>query len=57
MMESQVDFPSPLWGGIKGGGRVELNHFSHTNFLRPPDPHPGPPHKGEGGNFARTINA
>ena len=40
----------PLWGGIKGGGRSEptipVDSFKNTNHLS--DPHPGPPHKGEG---------
>ena len=40
-------FPSPLWGGIKGGGRSEICD-QHSLVMPPLNPHPGPPHKGEG---------
>ena len=52
--------PSPLWGGARGGGRAKTDRCGHGAFgsddiapalpnsqeLR--DPHPSPPHKGEG---------
>ncbi len=40
-------FPSPLWGGIKGGGRSEFKHLFAPCVLTLPNPTPPPPHKGE----------
>ena len=58
--EALTPFPSPLWGGIKGGGRKveaapdagECEAAIATAHLRPltgrPTPTPTPPRKGEG---------
>ena len=42
-----VSFPPPLWGGVRGGGRRD-QHLSTALPAAPRDPHPDPPHKGEG---------
>jgi hypothetical protein len=41
--------PSPLWAGIKGGGRAEPSRGERILLhpMIPPDPHPNRPHKGE----------
>src|SRR5580700_10956663 len=39
-------FPSPLWGGARGGGR-EVGRM-RRRFAPPHDPHPTLPHKGGG---------
>ncbi len=43
-------FSSPLLGGTKGGGRAELSDTQRilSASENPSNPHPGPPHKGEG---------
>ena len=48
--ERLTNFPSPLWGGIKGGGRSERQTpiLQNAGMQTPPNPHPGPPHKWEG---------
>jgi hypothetical protein len=44
--------PSPLWGGLGWGSllirSICIERNSKLNFQTPPDPHPNPPHKGEG---------
>ena len=37
-------FPSPLWGGVRGGGRKVGQGCQR--FTRPPDPPPNPPPQG-----------
>src|SRR5580700_2792645 len=40
-------FPSPLWGGVRGGGReVQAQASTIAHYLS--TPHPTLPHKGEG---------
>src|SRR5215813_8258382 len=34
--------PSPLWGGVGGGGRAILRSWRHRHLAAPPPPHPSP---------------
>jgi very-short-patch-repair endonuclease len=49
--------PSPLRGGVRGGGRsvVEISEYQDVKVMS--DPHPSPPHRGEGTKteFARAL--
>jgi hypothetical protein len=49
-MESEKQFsPSPLWGGLGWGlRRIDLLSDIKKKYYRPSDPHPNPPHKGDG---------
>jgi hypothetical protein len=41
--------PSPVWGGLGWGSlRIQVLSEVNDNFKHLRDPHPGPPHKGEG---------
>ena len=52
----QVVLPSPLWGGIKGGGWRTAPELIDASMRHQSDPHPTPPHKGEGGLlFAKKL--
>src|SRR5580704_16006943 len=46
-------FPSPLWGGGRGGGR-EVTYSRRRSRLSLPTPHPALPHKGGGRTSLRT---
>ena len=47
--------PSPLRGGIEGGGAAAGVMLFGRNALEPRHPHPGPPLKGEGGQEPRLL--
>src|SRR5580692_1688251 len=46
-------FPSPLWGGGRGGGR-EVTYSRRRSRLSLPTPHPALPHNGGGTTSLRT---
>lgn len=44
-----MGFPSPLWGGTKGGGRAGYKELAQSKFCSISQPPPlTPPHRGEG---------
>jgi hypothetical protein len=52
--DAEVEFPSPLWGGIKGGGREVslMSPIKNGEITRPPPL--TPPRKGEG-NYGEHV--
>jgi hypothetical protein len=44
--------PSPLWGGVRGGGKPSVSWFDLTHYLSAIPPILSLPHKGGGDDYS-----